>query len=477
MTYAGIGSRQTPQEALDLMPQIAKYLDDLGYTLRSGAAEGADTAFENGATKKEIFKGFDRTGQREINVANEIHPDLQGAMNASKSKKIKSRLAEGATQEEAEKSGERSAWAVQNLMARNTNQVFGANLDTPVDFVLFWAQEIPGSIRPKGGTGQAVEMARRKGIPTINLADKNWREQLKAVLSNKPSGQPQGPVREGEDETPIELQIKILEREIKELREMDEEAELVNKYVIIARNMKKITPESARKETGAKTGTNKDINIGLLDKNGVSVERAAESIWMDYFEEDGLSNIDVQDVRSIIIEILTMGKNNFLNQYLNTNQIAQKEMDLRELKEIQKGKGAGKDMSNTSLVTDMEEYARLVAASNGVQPKSFAVGTRTWTFNKFGNYDWSDPTTGQIYMRNINMETGVAVPEPKMNEPVDPALIEQSLNFIDSNRKLLALDHKFADMGYDINDIIKDLMEAKTMQDYFNVKEKLDKLC
>ena len=131
----------------------------------------------------------------------------------------------------------------------------------------------------------------------------------------------------------------------------------------------------------------------------------------------------------------------------------------------------------SSINDDMAEYTKLVEQNNGAQPKTFTVGNRTWTLNKFQNYDWSDPTTGQIYMRNVNMETGLSEEEAGMNEPVDPALIEQSLNYIDSNRKLLALDHKFADMGYDINDIIRDLIEAKTMQDYFNVKEKLDKLC
>ncbi len=182
MTYAGIGSRETPQEILDLMTKAAEYLDGLGYTLRSGAADGADTAFEKGATKKEIFKGFDPAGETEVKIAHEIHPDLKGAMNASKNKKIKAKLAEGATQQEAEKSGERSAWAVQNLMARNTNQVFGKNLDSSVDFVLFYAKETDNPLRPKGGTGQAVEMARRKGIPTINMADANWRDQLSAVI-------------------------------------------------------------------------------------------------------------------------------------------------------------------------------------------------------------------------------------------------------------------------------------------------------
>ena len=145
---------------------------------------------------------------------------------------------------------------------------------------------------------------------------------------------------------------------------------------------------------------------------------------------------------------------------------------VRRLKEI-----LDSGSSESSINTDMEEYQKLVEVSNGVQPKSFTVGTRTWTLNKFGNYDWSDPTTGQIYMRNINMETGESISEPTMNDPVDPALIEQSLNFIDSNRKLLALDHKFADMGYDINGIIRDLIEVKTMADYFKVKEILDKLC
>ena len=72
-------------------------------------------------------------------------------------------------------------------MARNTNQVFGENLNTPVDFVLFYANETPGSIRPQGGTGQAVEMARRKGIPTINMQDADWRTQLDRVLSGKPA--------------------------------------------------------------------------------------------------------------------------------------------------------------------------------------------------------------------------------------------------------------------------------------------------
>ncbi|HOK59905.1 MAG TPA: hypothetical protein PK432_02900, partial [Candidatus Dojkabacteria bacterium] len=208
MTYAGIGSRQTPQEVLDKMTEVAKYLDDLGYTLNTGKTyptklndyliktvhkgnkeaaekayknkqaeterlsklygntvgmdeEGADRAFSAGASKKNLFSPSDKIGQKEMKVGEEIHPNW-------------SALSAGAAK----------------LMARNTNQVFGENLDKPVDFVLFYAKEVKGSIRPEGGTGQAVEMARRKGIPTINMADENWRDQLKAIIKQRPTQQP-----------------------------------------------------------------------------------------------------------------------------------------------------------------------------------------------------------------------------------------------------------------------------------------------
>lgn len=183
MTYAGIGSRETPQDVLDVMTKAATYLESLGYTLRSGGAEGADTAFEKGVkSKKQIFKGFDKTGDTEKKIAHEIHPNLQGAMEGSKKRAV----AKG-------KDGERSAKAVENLMARNTNQIFGNKLDTPVDFVLAydpsgWTGKGPRPV--KGGTLQAIDMAARKGIPVINMADPNWREQLKEVLKNKPAVQP-----------------------------------------------------------------------------------------------------------------------------------------------------------------------------------------------------------------------------------------------------------------------------------------------
>ncbi len=158
MTYAGIGSRQTPPQVLAEMTELAKELEAKGYTLNTGVTfggkeEGADKAFSDGATKKNLFSPEKQGSRvREQTIAKEMHPNPDA-------------LKEGGVK----------------LMARNTNQIFGDNLNTPVDFVVFYANETAG-IRPEGGTGQAVEMARLKGIPTINLADFNWRVQLDSVL-------------------------------------------------------------------------------------------------------------------------------------------------------------------------------------------------------------------------------------------------------------------------------------------------------
>ena len=50
--YTGIGSRETPTAILDLMIAIGGVLAQRGFTLRSGGADGADDAFEQGCILK-----------------------------------------------------------------------------------------------------------------------------------------------------------------------------------------------------------------------------------------------------------------------------------------------------------------------------------------------------------------------------------------------------------------------------------------
>jgi hypothetical protein len=157
MTYAGIGSRETPAEVLNQMREIAMELASKGYIVNTGDAKGADAAFRSSSPDDmtNIFTAKD-ADDRTRAIAKEIHPNPDALTD----------------------------YAL-DLMARNTNQVFGENLDTPVDFVLYWAKESNNPMRPQGGTGQAVEMANLKGIPTINMAVEGWREKLDSVLSGK----------------------------------------------------------------------------------------------------------------------------------------------------------------------------------------------------------------------------------------------------------------------------------------------------
>lgn len=217
MTYAGIGSRETPLSMLRTMTKVADMLAKKGYTLNSGGAIGADVAFEGKSyptsfTAKEdineetlkMKKGETvDIGNTRFTAAYYLHakkdPRLQissvernsagtpntvsfSPFDVTKNKYGNAETAKTVASEIHPKWGGLKDFA-KNLMARNTYQIFGKDLATPVDFVLFYALETDDPFRPKGGTGQAVEMARRKGIPTINMSSPNWEEQLENVLS------------------------------------------------------------------------------------------------------------------------------------------------------------------------------------------------------------------------------------------------------------------------------------------------------
>ena len=155
--YAGVGSRNTPPEVLLLMTGVAHRLAAHGYTLCSGGAPGADLAFERGATTKAIFlpwHGFqsrpsaahdtDQPSAEAFRVAALLHP-----------------------------SWDRLSQAAQKLMARNTHQILGADLRSPVDFVVCWTPDgceaEAARRRTTGGTGQAIALASRWSIPVFNL--------------------------------------------------------------------------------------------------------------------------------------------------------------------------------------------------------------------------------------------------------------------------------------------------------------------
>lgn len=171
--YAGIGSRKAPPDVLEFMRRVAARLAQRGYVLRSGAAEGSDTAFEQGCVQAggaaEIWLPW--RGFRD-HADTGLYPTEQHAQMAETVHPAWDRLSRGP----------------RALHSRNVGQVLGRDLDTPVSFVLCWTPDgcetEKARTRDTGGTGTAIVLAARKGIPVINLANPDAKERLaKLVLA------------------------------------------------------------------------------------------------------------------------------------------------------------------------------------------------------------------------------------------------------------------------------------------------------
>ena len=157
--YAGIGSRQIPPNISTLMTEIGSFAAQQGYVLRSGGANGADSAFERGCDlvggKKEIclpWSGFNKRWE-----TYSTSPSYQADTLAATIHPTYNRLSVPA----------------KKLIGRNMHQILGINLDDPVEFVLCWTPDGCESIweysRKTGGTGSAISVAFQNLIPVYNL--------------------------------------------------------------------------------------------------------------------------------------------------------------------------------------------------------------------------------------------------------------------------------------------------------------------
>lgn len=127
--------------------------------------------------------------------------------------------------------------------------------------------------------------------------------------------------------------VAELEQEKDMLEITQQYAEDTIPELVILENLPKITPASAKRETGAKVGTRGDINIGLLSKRGVTVEKAAE-ILLEKYGRDGERilppEFDEYRIRTEIIEILKMGVRNYRAQYLTPITEIEQEIEEEE---------------------------------------------------------------------------------------------------------------------------------------------------
>lgn len=160
-TYTGIGSRETPEDIKAAMTIVAFELSKQGWILRSGAAPGADTAFEMGAkaalkfsegcVKPEIYLPWADFEGRERGWVTRTEPQVEAYAIAAYHHPNWGRLTQGA----------------KKLHARNVHQILGYDVERPQpsSFVICWTSDGKG----KGGTGQALRIAKSRNIEIYDL--------------------------------------------------------------------------------------------------------------------------------------------------------------------------------------------------------------------------------------------------------------------------------------------------------------------
>lgn len=161
--YAGIGSRETPQDIQDKMGEISLRLSKQNYILRSGNAHGADQAFAYKAAQAEIWLPW-----RSFNKADQL------VLSHHTYKVISEKDKEAFDSSSFHPVGFNLPETVKKLMARNYRQLIGFDGAPNSEFVVCWTKDG----KDTGGTGQALRIATHHNIPIYNLFLENVYEEL-----------------------------------------------------------------------------------------------------------------------------------------------------------------------------------------------------------------------------------------------------------------------------------------------------------
>lgn len=161
--YSGIGSRKTPKEICSLISLIGKKLEERKWILRSGAALGADQAFEKFVKNKYIYtvKNFDFSEPNYSFCKTELLSVLDKKFSLDSYSPY-----------------------CQVLLLRDINQVLGSFKTSPEHskFLITWTKSENYNDSSIGGSRIAIRCALKYGIKVYNLVNRTTLEMIKKRL-------------------------------------------------------------------------------------------------------------------------------------------------------------------------------------------------------------------------------------------------------------------------------------------------------
>lgn len=281
-----------------------------------------------------------------------------------------------------------------------------------------------------------------------------------------------------DDSTSLQQDLAILQADLRKYQELQEEAYENNNNIIVALAMPKITPSSAMKETGVKVGIGKDINGALLSNSGVSVSQAAHNIMEnEFYEEAGRAPIDEQEIRNMIIDILQIGKENYINEYNYQSDINRILSDIQDIEARIRGEEGGVE-KNSIQIDHVPRFKEAFIANGNQMPEVFDAvpGKSVWARNSKTNLYDLVSTDGTVLMENVSMIQGRVVETGKSKKPVSQRKKQEDLANLKAIANDLEMNFMMAAKGYDINEFISKLEAAETQTEYNEIMSKIREL-
>ena len=141
---------------------------------------------------------------------------------------------------------------------------------------------------------------------------------------------------------------------------------------------------------------------------------------------------------------------------------------------VESGLDSNPRMGSLSSETNPEitEFNTYLAENNNVFPKEFnASNGRRYLLNDNNLYDLVSPDGKTMYLRNINLKTGQVnnILEPIV--PVSDSRKKQAIKDINDIMKMMDLDLKMAEDGYNIYQMIEDINNATTLTEVERIEE------